>query len=315
MVENEFIPGLEGIKPCHKGCIATIGSFDGVHKGHQQLLRQVLQRAASLGLPSVVIVFEPQPYEYFSKEKAPARLMRLREKVLALHELGITRVLCLKFNAYLRNLTANAFVDEVLVGRLGVKHLEIGDDFRFGCDRQGDFNLLKSQGLEHGFSVSSAPTYEVNGARVSSTRIRQLLERDELNQVPQLLDKRFEIVGRVVYGKQLGRTIGVPTANVGLGRFRSPVKGVFTVRLCLECQKHKWWDGVANVGVRPTVTGGAKPMLEVHLFDFNQALYGEFVRVAFYKKIRNEQAFANLAALKAQIDKDIAQAKSYFDRL
>jgi len=193
-----------------------------------------------------VIVFEPQPYEYFSKEKAPARLMRLREKVLALHELGITRVLCLKFNAYLRNLTANAFVDEVLVGRLGVKHLE-----------------------------------------------------------------RFEIVGRVVYGKQLGRTIGVPTANVGLGRFRSPVKGVFTVRLCLECQKHKWWDGVANVGVRPTVTGGAKPMLEVHLFDFNQALYGEFVRVAFYKKIRNEQAFANLAALKAQIDKDIAQAKSY----
>lgn len=315
---QEFIRGVQGITAAHKGCIATIGSFDGVHLGHQTILARLKVVAAWHQLPSLVIVFEPQPYEYFSKEKAPARLMRLREKVTALLALGVDRVLCLKFDRALRNLSAHDFVSQILVHKLGVKHLEIGDDFRFGCDRAGDFALLQTLGKRYGFEVCDTQSYRVEGKRVSSTRIRKLLTDNRLEHAKVLLGKRFGITGRVIYGKQLGRTIGVPTANIGLGRYRCPVQGVYAVkaqRLSAEFEPAgRVFCGVANVGVRPTIAGEAKPMLEVHMFDFAQVIYGQWLRVRFYHRLRGEQKFDSVEQLKSQIHNDMQMAKAFFQQ-
>lgn len=311
MVEPEFIHGVQSLKPKHRGCVATIGSFDGVHRGHQVLLDQVVKMAKQCGLPSLVMVFEPQPHEYFSRQTAPPRLMRLREKVEALFEQGIDRVLCLKFNQQLRTLSAEDYVRRVLVEGVGVKHLIIGDDFKFGCDRSGDFAMLKEQGAIHGFTVCDTPTQQEDFARISSTRIRGLLERDAFEEAERLLGKPFTVSGRVIYGRQLGRTLGFPTANIGLGRYRSPVSGVYAVGVKLVGVDGSQVEhpGVANVGVRPTVDGGVKPLLEVHLLDARQDLYGMFLRVTFKRKIREEQRFSSLDDLQAQIKKDALQAK------
>ena len=312
-VEQEFIQGVRGIRPRHKGCVATIGSFDGVHLGHRAILARLKAVAQSLSLPCLVIVFEPQPYEFFSKEKAPARLMRLREKVTALLALGIDRVLCLKFDKALRHWSAERFVEQLLVEQLGVAHLEIGDDFRFGCDRAGNFALLQRMGRLHNFVVCDTQTFNVGDGRVSSTRVRQLLEQNNFEEAKTLLGQRFSVTGRVVYGKQLGRTIGVPTANIGLGRYRSPVQGVYAVRAEIVGRRGPAIQGVANVGVKPTVTGAKKPMLEVHLFEFDQQLYGQCLRVSFYQKLRSEKKFDSVDALTKQIQKDIAKAKEFFN--
>lgn len=308
---HEFIAGIAGLEPRHRGCVATIGSFDGVHRGHQAILARLREEGQKFGLPTLVMVFEPQPHEYFSRESAPARLMRLREKVNALFDLGVDWVLCLRFNEHLRSLSAQAFIDEILVRRLAVAHLEIGDDFRFGCDRAGDFALLQKAGQKNGFAVRDTRTFLLNGERVSSTRVRQLLEADRLTEAATLLGHPFGVGGRVVYGKRLGRTLGVPTANIGLGRYRSPVRGVYVVDACLSHSGQRW-PAVANVGVRPTVDGNAKPLLEVHLLDFSGELYGEWLCVEFRQKLRNEKKFNSLDELKQQIQQDIKAARQYF---
>lgn len=308
-----FIRGLHNLRPRHRGCVATIGSFDGVHLGHQAILRQLTQAAAAHQLPSVVIVFEPQPHEFFSGEKAPARLMRLREKIQALLASGVDRVLCVQFNDALRSLSAQQFIDQVLVQGLAVRHLVVGDDFRFGCDRRGDFSLLQDAGKTQGFSVSDTCTLLLHGERVSSTRIRSLLEQGEFVLAEALLGRAYSITGRVGYGQQLGRKLGVPTANIHLWRYRSPLHGVFAVTAILADGQS--YQGVANVGVRPTVSGDKKPILEVHLFDFSAGLYGTLVEVVFHTKLRNEQKFASLDALKTQLPIDIAQAKQFFTSL
>ncbi len=316
MHQQEFIGGLNALESRHEGCVLTIGSFDGVHLGHKELLRKLVERGRALGVPAAVMIFEPQPIEYFAVVKAPARLMRLREKVQALFDEGVDRVVCLRFDARLRNYSAEEFVSEILVARLGVKHLEIGDDFRFGCDRKGDFKLLKEKGPAGGFSVSSAPTFILDGERVSSTRVRRLLSEGRLAQAESLLGHAFTMGGRVVYGRQLGRTLGTPTANVALGRSRPPLNGVFVVRatvrnssgdvLFSDCK------GVANVGWRPTL-GGAKPLLEVHLLDFNSSVYGHCLHVQFLQKLRDEQKFASVPLLREQILRDVADARAVFD--
>ncbi|MBC6905553.1 bifunctional riboflavin kinase/FAD synthetase [Saccharophagus sp. K07] len=319
---QEFIAGLTGLKPHHQGCVATIGSFDGVHLGHQAILQRLREVAKQLRLPTLVMVFEPQPPEYFSREQAPARLMRLREKVDALFRCGIDRVLCLRFNEHLRTLSAEAFIRDILVDRLDVKHLEIGDDFRFGCGRTGDFALLQQAGAHYGFEVRDTQTYVLQGERVSSTRVRRLLEAGEFHEAAALLGRPFSLTGRVVHGKRLGRTLNVPTANINLGRYRSPVNGVYTVKASIPAGKNstqqwdgdspKQWNGVANVGVRPTVNGTVKPVLEVHLLDFSGDLYGQWLRVEFCHKLRDEQKFPSLEELKRQIDQDVLAARQYF---
>lgn len=310
-MQQEFISGLQGILPHHRKCVVTIGSFDGVHLGHQAILSRLCEVGRRMGMPTLVMVFEPQPHEFFSKEQAPARLTRLREKVAALFACGVDRVLCLRFDEQLRSLSAEAFVREVLVAKLGVVHLEIGDDFRFGCDRAGDFSMLQQAGKEYGFTVCDTRTHLADGERVSSTRVRKLLEQDRLGEAAQLLGAPFSVTGRVVYGNQLGRTINVPTANIGLGRYRSPVQGVYAVRVhCLADDKILY--GVANVGVKPTVAGAAKPLLEVHIFDFDRDIYGSCLRIIFCHKLRSEKKFDSLELLKQQIQHDIDAGKRFF---
>lgn len=309
-VQQEFIRGLHNLRPEHRGCVATIGSFDGVHLGHQAILRQLIQTARAAGLPAVVIVFEPQPHEFFAAEKAPARLMRLREKLQALWIAGVDRVLCLHFNQALRRLSAEEFIQQVLVDGLAIKHLVVGDDFRFGCDRKGDYNLLSVKGRELGFSVDDTHTLEMDGDRISSTRIRQLLEAGDFAEAAKLLGKNYSVHGRVVYGKQLGRQLGVPTANVDLRRYRSPLHGVFAVTV--EFAGGDVVQGVANVGVRPTVSGDKKPLLEVHLFDFSRSIYGAVIDVVFKHKLRDEKKFNSLEELKEQLQIDIQGAKYFF---
>jgi len=305
-----FIRGLHNLRPWHRGCVATIGSFDGVHLGHQAILRQLKQAADAHQLPSTVIVFEPQPHEFFSGEKAPARLMRLREKIQALFAAGVDRVLCVRFTESLRSLSADEFIEQVLVRGLGIKHLVIGDDFRFGCDRKGDFQLLQRAGNHYGFSVSDTCTLLLHGERVSSTRIRHLLELGDFAQAEELLGRPYSITGRVGYGQQLGRKLGVPTANIHLWRYRSPLHGVFAVTAIMKDQLI--YQGVANVGVRPTVAGDQKPLLEVHLFDFADVIYGSIIEVVFHQKLRDEKKFASLEDLKTQLQLDINQTKTFF---
>lgn len=307
---HAFIRGLHNLRPWHRGCVATIGSFDGVHLGHQAILRQLIDVSRYYNLPAVVIVFEPQPHEFFSGDKAPARLMRLREKVQALLAAGVARVLCVQFNQALRNLTAEEFIEKVLLDGLDIKHLVVGDDFRFGCDRRGDFTLLQNVGRERGFGVTDTCTLELRGERVSSTRIRQLLEVGDFAQAEILLGKPYSISGRIAYGQQLGRKLGVPTANVHLRRYRSPLHGVFAVTArFVDGSVHQ---GVANVGVRPTVTGDKKPLLEVHLFNFSRKVYGAMIDVVFHTKLRDEKKFKSLDELQAQLQTDISQGQDYF---
>jgi len=293
----------------HQGCVATIGNFDGVHIGHQVIIEQVQERAAKLGLPSVVVVFEPQPQEYFRAGAAPARLMRFREKLVALRALKIDYLLCLKFSDRLHEMSALQFIDQVLVSALNIKHLVIGDDFRFGNDRAGDFALLSQVGNECGYSVENTRTVEIDSERVSSTRVRNALDGNDFDLAERLLGHPYTITGCIVHGRKLGRQLGVPTANVSLGRKNLVLKGVYAVEATLE--SGVCLQGVANIGVRPTVDG-LQPSLEVHLFDFDDSIYGEHLQVVFKRRIRDEKKFSDIDALKAQILKDIEETKTYF---
>ncbi|WP_250656778.1 bifunctional riboflavin kinase/FAD synthetase [Alkalimarinus coralli] len=300
-----------------QGCVATIGNFDGVHSGHKVIIEQLKEKAGVLGIPSVVIVFEPQPQEYFRQHDAPARLMRFREKLVALRELDIDYLVCLTFNDELHEMSAHQFIDQVLVSGLNVRHLVIGDDFRFGCDRTGDFALLKKTGKAlsdkgNGFSVENTRTIELDGDRVSSTRIRHALLENKFDLAERLLGHPYTITGCIVHGRKLGRQLGVPTANVSLGRKVLVLKGVYAVEATLESGEVR--QGVANIGIRPTVDG-VQPSLEVHLFDFNGSIYGEHLKVVFKHKIRDEQKFSGVDALKQQIFSDIEETKTYFDTL
>lgn len=305
----QLVRGLHNLRPQHRGCVATIGNFDGVHRGHQAILARLRERAVELGVPSCVVIFEPQPREYFAPESAPARLARLRDKVALLAAEGVDRVLCLAFNQRLSKLSAEAFVDTILVDGLGVKHLEVGDDFRFGCDRLGDFGFLQAAGQRHGFSVEAAQTVELDGLRVSSTQVRDALAAADFPLAERLLGRPFRIGGRVLHGQKLARQLGTPTANVQLKRRRVPLSGVYLVSAQID---GKVWPGVANIGVRPTVAGDGSAHLEVHLLDFAGDLYGRRLTVEFHHKLREEQRFASLEALKSAIDADIAAARAHW---
>ncbi|MBA1279971.1 MULTISPECIES: bifunctional riboflavin kinase/FAD synthetase [Pseudomonadaceae] len=305
----QLVRGLHNLRPRHRGCVATIGNFDGVHRGHQAILARLRERAAEFGLPSCVVIFEPQPREFFSPDKAPARLTRLREKLQLLAEQGIDRVLCLAFNRRLREMSAAEFVHATLVEGLGVQHLEVGDDFRFGCDRAGDFNFLLKAGAAEGFSVEAATTIEVEAERVSSTRLRQVLADGDLALAERLLGRPFTLAGRVMHGQALGRQLGAPTANIQLKRKSTPLSGVFVVSTEVDGVLQ---PAVANIGMRPSVESDGKPHLEVHLLSYQGDLYGRLLSVTFHRKLRDEQRFASLEALKTAIEGDIAAAREYW---
>jgi len=305
----ELIRGLQNIRSKHHACVATIGNFDGVHLGHQAVLGQLAEKAAELCLPTVLITFEPQPMEYFAPDKVPARLTRFREKILALQRYSVNRVCCLSFNNKLANLTAQAFIEQVLVGKLGVKYLVVGDDFRFGLNRTGTFETLVDAGKKYGFQVVSMHTFEIDAERVSSTRIRVALEKGNMSNAEKLLGRRYRMSGRVAHGEKLGRELGFPTANIHLHRHASPLQGIFVVEVFGLDEEPL--QGVASVGTRPTVNE-TKALLEVFLFDFDQDIYGRHIQVSFLKKLRDEKKFDSLDELKIQIQRDVEQAQAYF---
>jgi len=305
----QFIRGLHNLTSLHYGCVATIGNFDGVHLGHQAVLGELAEKGSERGLPTVVITFEPQPQEYFSHGDIPPRLTRLREKLMALRRFSVDRVLCLSFNPKLAALTAEQFVQQVLLDGLGVKYLVVGDDFHFGSNRTGNFEMLANAGKEHEFEVVNMHTFGIGGERVSSTRIRHALQGGDLEMAAQLLGRPYRMSGRVAHGNKLGRTIGFPTANLFLHRKKTPVDGVYAVEMFgIEGEPVA---GVANVGTRPTVDG-TRSLLEVHLFDFDKDIYHAHVDVDFLWKIREERKFDSFDALKQQILKDSDRAENFF---
>ncbi|MEY3220716.1 MAG: bifunctional riboflavin kinase/FAD synthetase [Pseudomonadota bacterium] len=307
----EVIRSLSQLRAHHQECVATIGNFDGVHLGHQAVFEQLIDKSRDLNLPSVVISFEPQPQEFFMPDQAPARLTRLREKVLALRQFPLDRLLCLRFNQHLANWSPETFISQVLVEGLSVKYLIVGDDFRFGARRKGDFHTLENAGKQYGFQVVNTPTRSLENERISSTRVRKALQNGDMNEAARLLGRPYSLCGRVAHGAKLGRQLGFPTANISLNRHAIPVKGVFAVRM-LGIDNRSYF-GVANVGNRPTVAGGEpKPLLETHLFDFNQDIYGKYVEIELLHHLRSEQKFASLDALKYQITQDIEKAKLFF---
>ena len=304
----ELIRGISNIKPWHSGCVLTIGNFDGVHLGHQAVLRGLIAQARRLNVPACVMVFEPQPRELFSGGQAPARLTRLREKYQQLARLGIDSLLCVRFSSEFAGQSPEHFIRDLLVDKLGVRFLVVGDDFRFGQHRNGDFELLTRAGIEFNFDVVSTQSWRRNSQRVSSTLIRQALEQDRLADATDMLGRPYSLWGRVAHGAKLGRTIGFPTANVALKRQVSPVSGVYGVKLCVNNQ---WHTGVANIGNKPTVNG-SQALLEVHLFDFTGDIYGKQVEVELCTKLRSEQKFASFALLKEQIQRDAVAARQWF---
>ena len=305
----ELIRGLHNLRDRHRGCVATIGNFDGVHLGHQAVLGQLADHADTLNLPLTVVAFEPQPQEFFAPDKAPPRLTKMREKVKALRRFSVDRTLLLPFNQELSQMSPEAFVQRLLVDGLGVKYLVVGDDFRFGAGRKGDFALLQALGRQHGFQVAHMHTFLIGGERVSSTRIRGLLGEGNLEGAQQLLGRPYRMCGRVAHGDKRGRTIGFPTANIFLHRIATPLTGVYAIEMFgLDEEPVK---GIANLGTRPTVDG-LKTLLEVHLFDFDQQIYGRHVQVDFLHKIREERKFPSFEDLKNQILTDVEEARSYF---
>lgn len=303
----QLIRTLESYKDA-SGAVATIGNFDGVHLGHQMVIEKIISQSKKMNMPAMVITFEPSAKEFFQKNSAPARLTNFREKFMLLRNLGVDKFVCLKFNRSLANMPAEEFIQNTLVKNLAVRSLTVGDNFRFGKDRQGDIQLLQQLSKPLNYQVEDSDSYTYGQQRVSSTLIRELLADGDLDQAEALLGRPYSMSGHVVHGDQKGRTIGFPTANIPIRRVKSALSGVYAVRVLLENGKE--FSGVANVGTRPTV-GGVRIQLEVHLFNFSQDIYTQLIKVSFVKKIRDEKKFDSFDELKKQIHQDADTAQSY----
>ncbi|WP_440997275.1 bifunctional riboflavin kinase/FAD synthetase [Arhodomonas sp. SL1] len=306
----ELIRGSHNLLPWHHGCVATIGNFDGVHRGHHAVISRLHEQARARGLPATVVTFEPHPLEYFVPERAPPRITGLRDKLNALAECGVDRVLCLRFGPAIANMPAEAFIDELLVRRLGIEFLMVGDDFRFGHRRRGDFEMLRQAGPERGFEVERMPTVADGESRISSTRLREALAVGDLASAEHLLGRPYRISGRVSRGDAIGRELGWRTANIRFRRVRPAVHGVFAVTVEGLGPSRR---GVASVGTRPTVNGRAT-LLETHLFDFDADIYGTHISVTFRAFLRGEERFESMEALREQIAADAADARAWFQR-
>ena len=288
------------------GSVVTIGSFDGLHLGHQALLDRVFRMARNEGLPSIVMSFEPTPKEFFQADRPPARLMRFREKFEALRSSGADIFFCPRFNEAMKNIAADTFIRRILVHTFNVSHLVIGDDFRFAADREGHLDTLRRAGNAIGFSVEQASSVVEGDERVSSSAIRDALWDGDVDRATRLLGRPYRMSGRVIVGERVGRQLGYPTANVNLNRKQSAVMGIFAVRV-----SGKDWgplDAVASIGTRPTF-GSYKPLLEVHIFDFDQDIYGETIHVDFVARLRSEEKFDDVDALVEQMHRDSARAR------
>ncbi len=305
----ELIRGRHNLSGRLRGCVITVGSFDGLHLGHRKLLQELKAAGQLLHLPAVVVTFEPPPKEFFSRKQTVPRLMRFREKWNALLEYNVDYLLCLQFNEALARLSPEDFVEEIVVNQLHAKAIIIGDDFRFGAKRAGDTALLKTFGEKWGFKVIEVPAVTHHGERISSTRVRAALQSGDLKLARALLKRPYRLCGKVVHGDGRGRQWGFPTANLHLHRSCVPVSGIFVVR-AYGLGKNGF-EGVASIGTRPTFNEN-RLVLEVYLFDFNENIYGKTLEIEFLHKLRDEVRYASVEALVDQIRKDVADARAYF---
>lgn len=300
---------LKELNTAYPNCVLTIGKYDGMHLGHQQILQRLKAVADEMNLPSLVILSEPQPEEFFAGENAPARLLSFNDKLNFLESTGIDLVYKMTFDKKLSQLSAEDFVNKVLYQGLGAKALIVGDDFHFGKDRKGDFNLLQEQGQKLGFSVEAAEEFLNDGQRVSSTLLRKKLESGDCEAANTLLKRPYHLSGEVIKGQQLGRKLGFPTANIKTNINKLAVEGVFAVTAELG---QRCINGVASVGYKPSIDGNHDLTVEVFLIDFDEDIYGEKLTVHFHKKIRNQEKFSNLQELKLNIADDVEKTKFFF---
>ncbi len=308
----ELVRGLHNIDKAARGCVLTVGNFDGVHLGHHQMIRAVKERAAQINAPAAVLVFEPSSKEFMDPDGAPARLTRWREKFVALAAAGVDRLVTLRFNDCMRAMSPQAFVHELIVEGLGARHVVVGHDFRYGSKACGTIESLREAGRARGFGVEEIAPFVIDGVRVSSTVVRDRLERGDFAGAARLLGRPYSMVGHVAHGRQLGRTLGFPTANLHLMRRKSPVWGISAVKVFGIGSSPV--GGVASLGTRPTVDG-TEPLLEVHVFEFDGDLYGRLIEVEFVAKLRDEAKFDSLDALVKQMNVDAAQARELLSRL
>lgn len=304
----ELIRGLHNLRERHRGCVLSIGNFDGFHRGHQALIARLRRHAERTGLPMAAQIFEPTPREYFAPAQAPGRVATFRDKLAQLDAAGVARVLCTRFGRRFAAMPAERYVEDVLAAKLGVAAVVVGDDFRFGATRAGDFALLQRLGERFGFVAEALGTIEVAGERVSSSAVRAALETPDLAHVERLLGRPYALSGRVRRGRQLGRKLGMPTVNIVMRRRPALRFGVYAVRVLAGGRR---WDGVASIGVRPTLAPDGGCLLEAHLFGASEEFYGRVVEVAFAKFLRPELRFDSLEALAAQMQADGVAAQAW----
>jgi len=307
----ELIRCRHNILERHHGCVVSIGNFDGVHRGHQDIIGQLKQAAKSFRMPVAIILFEPQPQEYFLPDRAPPRLMRLRDKIRCLDGYGVDRVVCLRFDSELAELAPEDFVRDILVRELGVGYVAVGDDFRFGRDRGGDFSLLEKLGKENNFRVERTAIVKFRERRVSSSWIREAFADGNVPLVTRLLGHPYTISGRIIHGDKKGRELGYPTINLNLHRLQSPVTGIFVSRVHDLISVPV--NAVTSIGTRP-VFDGKQVLLESHLLDFDETVYDRYVRVELLEQIRQERDFTNIDELTRQIGRDIEVARQWFEQ-
>jgi riboflavin kinase / FMN adenylyltransferase len=308
----ELVRGLHNISRRHHGCVLTVGNYDGVHLGHQQMIGALNARAGQLRSAATVLVFEPSSKEFIDPDGAPPRLTRWREKFLALAALGVERLVTLRFDERMRAMTPQCFVDELIVAKLGARHMVVGDDFRYGCQAGGTIASLRAAGQAHGFGVEQMAPFVFDGVRVSSTAVRERLDHADFVGAARLLGRPYRMMGRVVHGRQLGRTLGFPTANLRLMRRKPPLWGILAVRVYGIDSRPL--PGVASLGTRPTVNG-IEPLLEAHVFDFSGDLYGRAIEVEFVAKLRDEVKFDSLDAMTMQMKVDGARARDILSKV
>jgi riboflavin kinase/FMN adenylyltransferase len=308
----ELVRGLHNISQRHRGCVLTVGNYDGVHLGHQQMIGVLKARAAELRSVATVLVFEPSSKEFIDPDGAPPRLTRWREKFLALAAQGVERLVTLRFDECMRAMTPRTFVDELIVERLGTRHMVVGNDFRYGSNAGGTIESLRAAGQEHGFGVEQIAPFCFDGVRVSSTAVRERLELADYPGAARLLGRPYRMMGRVVHGRRLGRALGFPTANLRLMRRKPPVWGISAV--WVHGIDSRPLPGVASLGTRPTVNG-VEPLLEAHVFDFSGDLYGRAIEVEFVAKLRDELKFESLDAMMVQMKIDGARARDLLSKV
>lgn len=303
----KIIRGIANLKNQFTQCVLTLGNFDGVHLGHQRLIHHLIKKGNTLNLPTVVMLFEPQPLEFFNQDNAPSRLTSFQEKVVFIEKLGIDYIIAIPFTQTFANMSADNFIQDWLINKLQAQYIIIGDDFRFGLNRKGDITLLQQYAHNDAFTVESMPTFVWDNLRISSTAVRQALSNSDFQLTHCLLGRDYTIWGRVIHGNALARQLGFPTANIHLHRKKPALQGVYFVKVKTLCN-NQYYFGIANIGTRPTIQGKTA-ILEVNLFDFAGNIYGQYLEVLFVKKLRDEKKFDSLVALQQQITQDVCTAK------